>query len=118
MTPCPHCGAVRERFGRFTLEGDPPAVFIDGKRVEAGRIRENILALLVRHGRVSYEDLAAVSRPGNESRPARVHISYLRRLLPPGFAIENIQTYGYQLTRRAPASPEPTQPRLASDTRP
>ena len=118
MTPCPHCGAVRERFGRFTIEGDPPCVFVDGVRVETGRVRENILALLVRHERVSYEELAAVCQPSNRSCSARVHISYLRRGLPPGFAIANIQTYGYQLMLRAPASRATTQPQPTSDIEP
>lgn len=117
MTPCPACGAIRERFGRFTIEGDPAAVFIDGRRVQVGRARETILALLVRHGRVSYEEIDAVLRPNIKSNPAKVHISYLRRELPPGFAIENVRTYGYQLTTRVPANPGTTRPQLAEGNR-
>lgn len=110
MTPCPHCGAVREHHGRFVVEGNPPAVRLDGRLLPLSATRAAMLALLVRQERVTYAELNAFCRPDNKSNPTPVHISYLRRQLPAGFAILSIPTVGYQLTRHAPANPGTTRP--------
>jgi DNA-binding response OmpR family regulator len=115
---CPHCGAVRKRFDRFVLQGEYPAVLIDGERVRMGRTRENILALLVRNGHASYEEIDAMLRDTTKADAGKVHISYLRRVLPFGFEIRNLRGYGYELVRISPASPATTRRRPTANIRP
>jgi DNA-binding response OmpR family regulator len=78
-------------------------LFVDNTRMPILPAQSRIMWLLLAAGdgvTVPYAELAAVLSPTAKTRPAKVHISHLRRVLPRGVAIVCENRVGYRLSIR------------------
>ena len=86
---------MTKRKNRFTTGDNPPAVFFDRKPLPVQGIRAAVLAKLVTDPVVEMADLLALGVSSAAS--VYVHISEIRKILPPGVALAKRYGCGYRL---------------------